>query len=45
MNEAEKLIEAYVTAVLKYDLTNEEKDFEAAETLWLEMVDFAQKVS
>ena len=36
------LIKEYVAAVLKYELTNDDADFEACETVWLKMVEFAQ---
>ena len=37
------LIKEYVAAVLKYELTADEADFEACETVWLKMVEFAQE--
>jgi hypothetical protein len=36
------LIKEYVAAVSKYELTNDDADFEACETIWLKMVEFAQ---
>ena len=38
---AKQLIIEYVSAVLEFEKSEEEADYEACETLWLKMVEFA----
>jgi len=38
---AKQLIIEYVSAVLKFEKSEDEADYEACETLWLKMVEFA----
>lgn len=38
---AKQLIIDYVSAVLKFETSEDEADYEAGETLWLKMVEFA----
>jgi len=40
--DALQLVKEYVAAVLKYELSQEDADFEATETIWLKMVELAQ---
>lgn len=42
MVDALQLIKEYVAAVLKYELSQDDTDFEATETIWLKMVELAQ---
>lgn len=37
-----QLIKDYVQAVMKYELSQKDEDFEACETIWLKMVELAQ---
>jgi hypothetical protein len=42
MTDALQLIKEYVAAVLKYELSQEDEDYEATETIWMKMVELAQ---
>jgi hypothetical protein len=42
MTDSAQLIKDYVTAVLKYEVSEDAADYEMCETLWLKMVEFAQ---
>ena len=42
MDNALQLNKEYVTAVLKYELSQDDADYEATETIWLKMVELAQ---
>ncbi len=42
MIDSVQLIKDDVAAVIKFELSEDEADFEACETLWLKMVEFAQ---
>jgi hypothetical protein len=42
LTDALQLIKEYVTAVLKYEMTSTEADYEACETIWIKMVELAQ---
>lgn len=43
MDNALQLIKDYVQAVMKYELSQDDADYEATETIWLKMVELAQK--
>jgi len=42
LTDALQLIKEYVAAVLKYEMTSTEADYEACETIWIKMVELAQ---
>lgn len=42
MTDALQLVKAYVAAVFKYEMTDEEADYETCETIWVKMVELAQ---
>lgn len=42
MVDALQLIKEYVAAVMKYELSESEADYEECETIWLKMVNLAQ---
>ena len=42
MIDATQLIKDYVQAVLKCEISDSEADYEACETIWLQMVELAQ---
>jgi hypothetical protein len=42
MTDALQLVKEYVAAVLKYEMTDDEADYEACETIWIKMVELAQ---
>jgi len=44
MIDLAQLIRDYVEAVLKVELSDSVADYEACETIWLKMVEFAQGV-
>ena len=43
MVDAAQLIKDYVAAVLKYEVSDDDADYEACEAIWLDMVLFAQE--
>jgi len=42
MTDALQLIKEYVQAVLKYEMPQDDEDYEATENIWLKMVELAQ---
>jgi hypothetical protein len=42
MTDALQLIKEYVAAVLKFELSQDDADYEACETIWIKMVELAQ---
>jgi hypothetical protein len=42
MTDALQLIKEYVQAVMKYELSQTDDDYEACETVWIKMVELAQ---
>lgn len=42
MDNALQLIKDYVQAVLKYEISQSDEDYEACETIWIKMVELAQ---
>jgi hypothetical protein len=42
LTDALQLVKEYVAAVLKYEMTDDEADYEACEAIWIKMVELAQ---